>query len=120
MKDSTVQVILAVVLAGYGFYTASYVPAMLQGPSAPALLFLFLLQAICALTAAVGIWRGQRWAAGAVVALGITVAATSIFEGFILGIVPYLRVVLVVAVALVGAASIAAFVNRRAGVHARL
>ena len=119
MKDSTVQAILALALAGYGFYRASYVPAMLRGPSA-SLLFLFLLQTICALTAAVGIWRGQRWTAGAVVTLGIAVAATSIFEGFILGIVPYLRVVLVVVAALVGAASIAAFANRLSGVHARL
>jgi len=58
--------------------------------------------------------------AQAVVALGIAVAATSVFEGFILGIVPYLRVVLVVVVALVATISIAAFVNPRAGVHARL
>jgi len=120
MKDSTVQAILAVVLAGYGFYTASYVPAMLHGPSAPALAFLFVLQTICALASAVGIWRGQRWTSGAVVALGIAVAATSIFEGFILGIVPYLRVVLVVVVALIGAVSIAVFASRLSGVHARL
>jgi hypothetical protein len=120
MKDSTVQAILAVGLAGYGIYTASYVPGMLPGPSAPALLFLFVLQTLCALAAAVGVWRGQRWTAGAVVALGVAVAGTSVFEGFVLGIVPYLRVVLVVVVALVGAAGIAAFVNRRADVHARL
>jgi sorbitol-specific phosphotransferase system component IIC len=47
------------------------------------------------------------------VVLGIAVAATSVFEGFILGIVPYLRVVLVVVSALVATLSIATFVNRR-------
>jgi succinate-acetate transporter protein len=120
MRDSTAQAIIAVVLAGYGIYTASYVPAMLQGPSSPGLLILFVFQAVCALAAAVGVWRGQRWTAGAVVALGVAVAATSVFEGFILGIVPYLRVVLVVVAALVATMSIAAFVNRSpASTHAR-
>jgi hypothetical protein len=111
MSRSTARVIIAVVLAGYGVYAAMFVPAMLAGPSASALLIFFVLQTLCALSAAVGVWRGRPWAAAAVVALGVAVAATSVFEGFFLGIVPYLRVLLVVLLALLATLGIAAYVN---------
>ena len=44
--------------------------------------------------------------------LGICVAATWLFEGFILGIIAYLRALLVAVIALLIAFIIAAYVNR--------
>ena len=111
--------VIAVALAAYGIYSASFVPGMIAGPAAPALLFFFVLQAVCALAAAVGVWNARPWAAGAVVALGVAVAATSIFEGFVLGIMAYLRVVLVVVVTLVATLSIATYLNRKGAAPAR-
>lgn len=111
MNRSTSLLVIAVALAGYGVYAASYVLPLLVGPPAPALLVAFVLQAVCALAAAFGVWRHQRWAAGVVVLLGVSVAATWLFEAFILGIVAYLRALLVAAFALVLALAIARYVN---------
>ena len=111
MDRSTTRLLVAVALAVYGVYAASFVPALLVGASVPALLVGFVLQAVCALAAAFGVWRGGRWAAGAVVLLGICVAATWLFEGFILGIVAYLRALLVAAIALLVTFIIAAYIN---------
>jgi hypothetical protein len=76
MNRSTTLIVIAVALLGYGVYAASYVPALLAGPSVPALLIGFVLQAVCAFAAAFGVWRGGRWAASAVVLLGVSVAGT--------------------------------------------
>jgi hypothetical protein len=111
MSRSTARLIIAVMLAAYGIYTAMFVPGMVAGPSAPALLVFFVLQTLCSLSAAVRVWRGRPWAATTVVALGVAVAATSVFEGFFLGIVPYLRVLLVVVMALLTTLGVAAYVN---------
>jgi hypothetical protein len=108
-----VNLIIAIALAAYGIYVASYVPGMLAGPPALGLLFCFFLQAVSALVGAVGVWRSQRWAGGAVLLLGVAIAATSVYEGFVLGIVPYLRVVLVVVLAMLVTIGIAAYVSRR-------
>ncbi len=113
MTRSTTLLLIAVALAGYGVYAASYVPAMLVGPAVPALLIGFVLQAVCALAAAFGVWRGQRWAAGAVVLLGVSIAGTWLFEGFVLGIVAYLYALLVAVIALIVTLVIAAYVNRQ-------
>jgi hypothetical protein len=113
MNRSTQRLLIAVALAGYGIYAASYVPAMLVGTSVPALLIGFVLQAACALAAALGVWRGDRWAAGAVILLGVSVAATWLYEGFILGIVAYLRAVANAAIALLVTFLIAAYINPR-------
>jgi hypothetical protein len=113
MNRTTTLLVIAVALAVYGLYAASYVPAMLVGPPVPALLFAFVLQAACALAAAIGVWRGDRWAAGAAVLLGISIAATWLFEGFVLGIVAYLRAMLVAAIAVMLTVSIATYVNRQ-------
>ena len=97
-------------------YVASYVPAMLVGAPVPSLLIGFVLQAVCALAAAVGVWRGARWAAGVVVLLGASIAATWLLEGFVLGIVAYLHALLVAVTAIVVALIIAAYVNRQGAV----
>ena len=114
MNDrSTALLLIAVALAGYGVYIAGHVPAMLLGRTGPLLLIGFVLQAVCALAAAVGVWRGHSWAAGAVVLLGVITAATWLIEGFALGIVAYLHALLVAVLAIVVALVIAAYVNRR-------
>ena len=116
MSDrSTVLLLLVVGLAGYGVYIAAYVPAMLVGQSAPLLVIGFVLQAVCALAAAVGVWRGQPWAAGVVVLLGVSIAATWLIEAFVFGIVAYLHALLVAVLAIVVALIIAAYVNRQPG-----
>ena len=116
MNDrSTVLLLIAVALAGFGLYIAAYVPAMLLGQPVPVLLVGFVLQALCAFVAAVGVWRDQSWAAGAVVLLGVVVAVTWLVEGFVLGIVAYLYALLVAVLALVVAVVIAAYVSRRGG-----
>ena len=114
MNDrSTALLLIAVALAGYGVYIAGYVPAMLLGQPVPLLLIGFILQVVCALAAAVGVWRGQPWAAGAVVLLGASIAATALIEAFVLGIVAYLHALLVAVLAVVVALIIAAYINRQ-------
>jgi hypothetical protein len=116
MNRSATLLVIAVALAGYGVYVASYVPAMLVGPPVPALLIGFVLQAVCALAAALGVWRRGRWAAGAVVLLGVSIAGTWLFEGFVLGIVAYLHALLVAVIAIITTLVIAAYVNRQGSI----
>jgi len=114
MNDRTaVLLLIAVLLAGYGVYIAGHVPAMLVGQPVPLLLIGFVVQAVCALAAAFGVWRGLSWAAAAVVLLGVSIAATWLVEGFVLGIVGYLDALLVAVLAVVVALVIAAYLNRR-------
>ena len=116
MNDrSTALLLIAVALAGYGVYILGYVPAMLLGRPVSLLLIGFVLQVVCAFAAAVGVWLRQRWAAGVVVLLGLSVAATWLIEGFVLGIVAYLHALLVAVVAVVVALIIAAYVDYRDG-----
>lgn len=116
MSDrSTALLLIAVALAGYGVYIAGYVPGMLVGRPVPLLLIGFVLQAVCAIAAAVGVWRGQPWAAVAVVLLGLSIAATWLVEAFVLGIVAYLYALLVAVLAIVVAVIIAAYLNRQPG-----
>ena len=113
MNRSTALLLIVVALAVYGVYAASYVPAMLVGPAVPALLIGFVLQAVCALAAAFGVWRGRPWATTALVLLGVSIAATWLFEAFILGIVAYLHALLVAVIAVVVTLVIAAYVKRQ-------
>jgi hypothetical protein len=112
---SSALLLIAVVLAAYGVYIGAYVPAMLLARSVPLLLIGFVLQAVFSLAAAAGVWRGQSWAAGMVVLLGVSIAATWLIEGFVFGIVPYLHALLVAVLAIVVALIIAAYVKRQHG-----
>ncbi len=114
---STALLLITVALAGYGVSIAGYVPAMLLGQPVPLLLIGFVLQAVCALAAAVGVWRRQPWAAGVVVLLAVSIAATWLVEGFVLGIVAYLHALLVAVLAIVVALIIAAYINRQRGLR---
>src|SRR5262245_60930673 len=115
MRRSGIRTLITVALAGYGLYVASYLPTMLPGQSTPGLLALFALQASCSMTAAVGVWRRRPWAADMVIALGVMVATTSVVEGFLLGIVPYLRVLAVVVGALTVTFVLAGYLNSMPG-----
>jgi len=88
---------------------------MLLGQPVPLLLIGFVLQALCALAAAVGVWRGQPWAASVVVLLGVSIAATWLIEAFVLGIVAYLYALMIAVLAIAVAVVIAAYINRRHG-----
>lgn len=112
MNRSTTLLLMAVALAGYGVYAASYVPGMLVGSPVPVLLMAWILQAVCALAAAVGVWRGRRWAAGALVLLGVSIAGTWLFLAFVLGIVAYLYAMLAAVIALVITLVMAAYMKR--------
>lgn len=105
--------LIAVALLAYGLCIAGYLPAMLLGRPLPFLLIPFVLQVVCALAAAFGVWRAQSWAAGVVVLLGVIVAVTWLFEGFVLGIVAALHALLVALLAIVVALVMAAYVDRR-------
>ena len=106
---------IAVALSGYGLYRALYVPAMLVGQPVPLLLIGFLLQAVFGILAGIGVWRGARWAPLVVVVLGASIAATALIEGFVFGIVAYLRVLLEAVAAIAIALLIAVYVKRGLG-----
>lgn len=102
MPRSPLFPLVALVLAGYGIWTALYIPGLLIGPGIPLLLIAFTLQAIAALLAAVGLWRGQAWARMPTLLLGAAIAATQLVE-VLLGIVPYLRAVVIATGAIIAA-----------------
>ena len=113
MNRSNLLLLIAAALAGYGVYAASYVPGMLVRPVVPVLLIGFVLQAVCALAAAFGVWRGRPWAAWALALLGLSIAGTWLVEAFVLGIVAYLHALLIAAIALVVTMVMAVYVNRQ-------
>jgi len=116
VNRSAALLLLAIALAGYGIYLALFVPAMLVGPPVLLLLIGFLLQAVFGVVAGVGVWRGAHWAPLVVVLLGASIAATALIEGFVLGIVAYLRALLEAVVAIIVTLLIAAYVKGQLGV----
>lgn len=106
---------ITVALSGYGLYRALYVPAMLVGQPVPLLVIGFLLQAVFGILAGIGVWRGARWVPLVVVVLGASIAATALIEGFVFGIVAYLRVLLEAVAAIAIALLIAVYVKRGLG-----
>lgn len=111
MDRSVALPLIALILAGYGVYTALYIPGMLIGPPTPVLLVCFIAQAVFAIAAAVGLFSGQSWAALPVLALGASIAATQLIE-ILLGIVPMLRAVFIAVLAIVGALLLASMLRR--------
>lgn len=111
MNRTTLLLLVAIVLLGYGIYMALYIPAMLIGPPVPLLLIGFIAQAVFAIAAGLGIWTRQSWASVVVLLLGISIAATELFE-ILMGIVPYLRAVLIAVLAIIGALLLAQYMNR--------
>ena len=112
MNRSTLLPLIGVALIGYGIYTALYVPGMLAGPPTPVLLTGFIAEAVFAICAGIGVWTRQRGAGTLVLLLAASIAVTAVWQGFVLGIEPWLRA-LVVAVLSIGIALLlAAYVSR--------
>ena len=84
---------------------------MLVGPPVPPALVGFLLQAVFGILAGIGVWRGARSAPILIVLLGASIAATALVEGFVFGIIPYLRALLEAVAAIVVALLIAMYVK---------
>ena len=114
---SAALLLIAVALAVYGVYIAGYVPGMLIGRPMPLVLICFVLQVVLALVGAVGVWRGERWAAGVVMLLGVTIATTWLIDAFVLGIVAYLHALLVAVLAVVVTGILALYVDRQRGLR---
>jgi hypothetical protein len=88
---------------------------MLVGPPVPLLLGGFLLQAMFGILAGIGVWRGARSAPLLVLLLGASIAATALVEGFVFGLVAYLRALLVAVAAIAVALLVAMYVKRGLG-----
>ena len=115
MNRSSGVTAIAIVLAAYGLYVASFVPGMSVAPAQPILLVAFVVQAVAAFAAAAGVWLERPWATAVLVVLGLCIAATWLFEGFALGLVAYLHALAVAVVALVLCVIAASYVrNHRA------
>ena len=80
MEQRKALLLIAIALVIYGVYHAFYAITMLLAPASPLLLLAFALQAALAILAAVGVWRQQPWAAGALLLLGASIAATALVE----------------------------------------
>jgi hypothetical protein len=112
MNRSAAIAVITVGLAIYGVYIASYIPGFLVGTPMPLILIGFVAQACTAILGAVGVWRRSAWAPAVVVLLGVSVAATSIVEGFVLGIVSFDHALAVGLVALLITVGLAVFIKR--------
>ncbi len=113
MSRDLLTTVIVVGLAAYGIYIGLYIPPMLVGRPPTAILFAFVLQAVAALMGAVGVWTRKAWAPLALVVLGAAIAATSLIEGFFLGIISYNRAVAVAVIGLVVTILAALHVSRR-------
>jgi hypothetical protein len=106
-----IRIMIAIGLVLYGLYSASFLIAMAMPPVVTTLLITFIFKTVLAIAAAVAVWRGLSWDSLAVVVLGIVVAATWLFEGFVLGIVAYLYALFAAVIALAITLAIAAYLN---------
>ena len=102
--------VLVILLAAYGLYIGSFIPAMLIAP-VPVLLLAYVLQALAAFAAAYAVWMHRSWATTAIIVLGASVAATWLIEGFALGLVAYLHALAVAVLAVVLAMAGAAYLR---------
>lgn len=106
-----ILVCIALFLAGYGLYNVLFALPLLMVPPVTTLVFIFLLKAVVAFVAAAGVWQRQAWASFAVIVLGAVVAATWLYEGFVLGIVAYLYAFFAAVVAILLTLAIVAYLN---------
>lgn len=111
MNGDPVRFVIAACLAAYGIYAASIASALIGAPSATIVLLLFVVEAVLAIAAAVGVWQRLAWGAPMVVVLGVIIAAKWLYQGFILGIVAYLYALLAAVLAVIIALLIAAYLS---------
>jgi hypothetical protein len=112
MSRDLPTLVIAIGLAVYGIYVGLYIPPMLVGRPPASMWFGFLLQTVAALMGALGVSTRRSWAPLAIVVLGAAIAATSLIEGFFLGIISYNRAVGVAVMGLVVTILTALYVSR--------
>lgn len=112
MERPVALLLIALALVAYGVHRALYAVTMLPAPGSLLLFLGFALQALFAILSAVGVWRQQRWAASALLLLGVSIAVTALVEGFVLGILGWLYALLIAIAAVAVALVLGGFVNR--------
>jgi hypothetical protein len=112
MNRNPIVAVIAIGLAIYGVYIASYLPGLMIGQPSALLLIGFFAQALVAIVAAVGVWNRSAWAPVATIVLGAAIAFTSLAEAFVLGIVSYDHALAVALVAILVTIAIAAYIRQ--------
>lgn len=111
------QILLPIFALAFALYRGALAAAI--GPRAPhgssLFFFAFAFQAAAALVVALGIWLGRRWAAGAVVILGVAVAATAILQVYAVGATAAFAAMSEVLVAALGTGALAYVLRREFG-----
>ena len=112
MSSRAVDFIITVVLAAYGVYVVSFMPALLVVP-APILLILGrAIEAGLAFVGAYEVWTHRAGAGPTVLALGVVIAIMWLVEAFVYGIVAYLPAIGAAVFAAVAALVAASYVQR--------
>lgn len=111
MERRTVLLLLSIALAGHGAHRALTSIAMLPAPASLLMLLAFALEAVLAILAAVGVWRGRDWAAAAVLGLGLSISLTALIE-VVLGLLGWLIALLIVIAAILVALLLGAWLRR--------
>ncbi|MDX1649396.1 MAG: hypothetical protein R3263_06040 [Myxococcota bacterium] len=96
------RIFLPILILVLGIQRAGLAAMSFLGETHPLLGVAHGVEVVVAVVAAVGLWLGHVWSAGAVVALGVALAATTLLEGFYLGVrapVPAVAWVLMYAIA---------------------
>src|SRR5437588_12802416 len=107
------MVVVVILLAAYGLYVGSFVPAMLVAPASLVLPVAYIAQTILAFVAAAGVWFRRSWAGNVMLVLGAVVAATWLVEAFALGIVAYLYAIGIAVLAIVLAIAGYTYIGRQ-------
>jgi hypothetical protein len=117
VERNTALLLIALALVAYGVHHALYAITMLPAPASLLLFLAYALQAAFAILAAVGVWRRQRWAASALLLLGVSIAVTALVGAFVLGILGWLHALLIAIAAILVTLLLGAYVNRSGPLH---
>jgi hypothetical protein len=102
------QILLTLFLAAYALYRGLAAGALFAaGAEAPSFAIALAAQAVMGAVAAIAMWLGRPWVVGALIAFGVTVAATSLLNAFVLGVRPAAAAVAEVVVAGIATAALA-------------
>jgi hypothetical protein len=111
------RLLMVVALGAYAVYAAAVLLPLLVGSPDPGVVVGFLLQTVCAVAAAIGVWQSRPWAARALVFLGVSIASTSLYEGLVLGIVAFLPTLVAAVIALITTVIAAAYLKGARAIH---
>jgi hypothetical protein len=105
------QIFLALFLVSFVVHRGAVAYVVHLAGSEPELMAGYAVQAVLGLVTAIGMWLGSRWVLGALIALGVSVAATALMAGFQLGVRPVFAAIAEAMVALVAAGGLAALLR---------